>query len=91
VRKGVPIDYSDTDVTAENFLAVLEGAARKVAGHGSGRVVASGPADRVLVVYSGHGAAGALTMPSGPFLFADQLLEAASRKRAANGYGDMVM
>lgn len=40
-----------------------------------GKVLANKPADRVFVYYSDHGAPGILGMPSGPFLYADQLHE----------------
>ena len=41
--------------------------------NGRGKVLANAPADRVFVYYSDHGAPGILGMPSGPFLYADQL------------------
>jgi legumain len=47
VYDGVRIDYRGPDVTAENFLAVLLGDASAVSGKGTGRVVASGPHDKV--------------------------------------------
>jgi legumain len=59
------IDYRGTAVNARNFLAVLRGDAAAVAGVGSGRVIASGPDDRVFVYYTDHGAPGVLGMPSG--------------------------
>lgn len=45
---GVRIDYRGPDVTAENFLSVLLGDASAMAGKGTGRVVDSGPHDKVL-------------------------------------------
>lgn len=66
----MPRDYTGSHVNAETFLAVLEGNASAVAGRGSGKVVASGPNDRVFVFYSDHGAPGILGMPWGPFLYA---------------------
>jgi hypothetical protein len=47
VYDGVAIDYRGPDVTAETFLAVLGGDAAKVAGKGSGRVMASSSKDKV--------------------------------------------
>jgi legumain len=47
VYDGVRIDYRGADVTAENFLSVLLGDAAAMAGKGSGRVVDSGPHDKV--------------------------------------------
>jgi legumain len=91
VYKGVRIDYRGEDVTADTFLAVLEGRAAAVANKGSGRVIASGPNDRVFVFYSDHGSAGVLGMPSGAFLYADQLLGALNRKAAHHGFKEMVL
>jgi len=79
VRGGVPLDYSGEEVTSETFLAVLLGDSEKVARvapNGTGRVLASTRKDRVFVFYSDHGAPGLLGMPSGPPLFADQLVGA---------------
>lgn len=79
VRAGVPLDYAGSDVTGETFLAVLLGDAERVsqiAPNGTGRVLQSGPNDRLFVFYSDHGAPGLLGMPSGPPLYADQLVGA---------------
>ena len=50
-------DYRGPDVTAENFLAVLLGEEPAVIGS-SGKVIKSGPDDRVFVFYADHGAPG---------------------------------
>ena len=50
-------DYHGSDVTAENFLSVLAGREPRVIGS-SGKVVKSGPDDRVFVFYADHGAPG---------------------------------
>ncbi len=50
-------DYRGPDVTAENFLSVLSGQEPTVIGT-SGKVVKSGPEDRVFVFYADHGAPG---------------------------------
>ena len=57
------------------LLGDAEGAAR-AAPNGTGRVLQSGPSDRLFVFYSDHGAPGLLGMPSGPPLYADQLVGA---------------
>lgn len=57
----------------------------------SGRVVASGPHDRVFVYYSDHGAPGIVGMPSGPFLYADQLHAVVANKSRAGGFEEMVL
>ncbi|KXZ49751.1 hypothetical protein GPECTOR_19g202 [Gonium pectorale] len=66
VYGGVPVDYSGSDVNSDVFLAVLSGNASALppGTAGSGRVVASGPHDRVFVFYSDHGAPGVLGMPA---------------------------
>ena len=90
-RGGGLVDYSGTAVTAETFLSVLEGDADAVRGKGTGRVVASGPSDRVFLFYSDHGSVGVLGMPSGEFLFADQLHAALGRKADAGGFREAVL
>jgi legumain len=87
----VPIDYKGENVNAEVFLAVLEGNAAAVTNKGSGRVLKSGSADRVFLFYSDHGAAGVVGMPSGPFLYADQLISSLEKKAKSNGFHEMVM
>ena len=46
-------------MTAANFYAVLLGNASAVTG-GSGKVLSSGPLDKVFVYYTDHGGAGIL-------------------------------
>ncbi|GIL84653.1 hypothetical protein Vretimale_14536 [Volvox reticuliferus] len=92
VYDGVRVDYSGADVNAATFLAVLAGNASAVPpGSGSGRVIASGPYDRIFVFYSDHGSPGVLGMPSGSFLYADQLVAALQRKHARGGYKEAVL
>ena len=55
-------DYRGPDVNAENFLAVLSGAEPAVIGT-SGKVIKSGPDDRVFVFYADHGAPGMVVTP----------------------------
>ncbi|KAK7070960.1 hypothetical protein SK128_008479 [Halocaridina rubra] len=63
VYKGVPKDYIGMDVTPENFLKVLSGDAAGLEGVGSGKVVKSGPNDRVFVNLVDHGAPGIFAFP----------------------------
>ncbi|KAG2427725.1 hypothetical protein HXX76_012050 [Chlamydomonas incerta] len=93
VYGGVRVDYRGSDVSAAVFLAVLEGnaSALPAATRGSGRVLASGPYDRVFVFYSDHGAPGVLGMPSGSFLYADELVGALQRKWRHRGYKEAVL
>ncbi|GIL65128.1 hypothetical protein Vafri_18937, partial [Volvox africanus] len=92
VYDGIRVDYRGADVNAATFLAVLEGNASAVPpGSGSGRVLASGPYDRIFVFYSDHGSPGVLGMPSGSFLYADQLVAALQRKYSRRGYKEAVL
>lgn len=61
---GVPKDYSGKDVTPENFLKVLQGDAEGMKGIGSGRVLQSGPHDRVFINMVDHGAPGIFAFPN---------------------------
>eukprot|EP00198_Chlamydomonas_reinhardtii_P013825 XP_001703162.1 vacuolar processing enzyme [Chlamydomonas reinhardtii] len=93
VYGGVRVDYRGSDVSAAVFLAVLEGNASALppGTRGSGRVLASGPYDRLFVFYSDHGAPGVLGMPSGSFLYADELVGALQRKWRHRGYKEAVL
>jgi len=65
VYAGVPKDYTNKYITPKNFLAVLRGdAAAMKTVPGSGRVINSGPNDRIFVYFSDHGAPGMLAFPS---------------------------
>jgi legumain len=91
VYAGVPKDYTGKDVNANNFLAALLGNRSAVTGGGSGKVVASGPADHVFVYYSDHGGPGVLGMPSSDdYLYAKDLVDALKKKHAAGGYRSLV-
>lgn len=57
----------------------------------SGRVVEAGPNDRLFVFFSDHGAPGILGMPSGPFLYADQLHYALRNRTAIQGFKEAVL
>jgi legumain len=75
VYAGCVIDYKGDDVTAANFLAVIQGKNSEVVG-GNGRVLESGPEDEVFIFYSDHGSPGLIAFPAGPFLYADDQLQA---------------
>lgn len=89
VYEGVYIDYRGNDVTSHTFLSVLAGSEELAA---SGRkVLATKPNDRVFVYYSDHGAPGILGMPSGPFLYADQLHAVIANRSRHNQFSEMVL
>jgi len=65
VYEGVPKDYTNKNITPKNFLAVLRGdAAAMQSVPGTGRVIDSGPNDRIFVYFADHGAPGMLAFPS---------------------------
>jgi legumain len=74
VYPGVLKDYTGETVTAQNFLNVLSGNAAAMKGIGSGRVINSGPNDNVFVFFSDHGGPGLIAMPTGPYLYAKDLV-----------------
>ncbi|XP_074145754.1 legumain isoform X2 [Sminthopsis crassicaudata] len=63
VYEGVPKDYTQENVTPENFLAVLKGDVEVVKDKGSGKVLKSGPKDHVFVYFTDHGGPGILSFP----------------------------
>jgi len=82
VYAGVPKDYTGHEITPENFLNILKGNAAAMNGIGSGKVIASGPNDRVFVNFVDHGAKGILGFPSSQLHAAD--LNMALREMAEN-------
>ncbi|XP_057957454.1 vacuolar-processing enzyme-like [Malania oleifera] len=89
VYEGVPKDYIGEDVTVGNFLAVLLGNKTALTG-GSGKVVDSGPEDHIFVYYTDHGGPGVLGMPTGPYLYAKDLIDVLKKKHAAGTYQSLV-
>eukprot|EP00887_Chlorella_sp_A99_P007632 scaffold20.g7632.t1 len=93
VYAGIVIDYAGAAVNAKQFLAVLAGnvSLAEPGRNGKRKVLATGPEDRIFVYYSDHGAPGILGMPSGPFLYADQLHEVLANKSRHGGFKEMVL
>ncbi|KAI5084694.1 hypothetical protein GOP47_0001031 [Adiantum capillus-veneris] len=90
VYAGVPKDYTGSNVTVDNFLAVLLGEKDMLTG-GSGKVVDSGPDDHIFIFYSDHGGPGVLGMPTNPNLYAVDLIDALQKKHDAGSYKEMVI
>ncbi|CAL5223295.1 g5786 [Coccomyxa viridis] len=91
VYKDVTLDYTGAAVTAQTFLQVLAGKkAPKVIGS-TGKILKSGPNDRVFVYFADHGAPGILGMPNGAFLYADQLNEVLTAKSEQGGFKELVI
>ncbi|KAG9455581.1 hypothetical protein H6P81_000089 [Aristolochia fimbriata] len=89
VYAGVPKDYVGDEITVNNFIAVLLGNKTALTG-GSGKVVDSGPNDHIFVFYSDHGGPGVLGMPTYPYLYADDIVEALKKKHASRSYKNLV-
>ncbi|KAG6541699.1 hypothetical protein Mapa_016964 [Marchantia paleacea] len=90
VYHGVPKDYTGKDVTTHNFFAVILGDKNAITG-GSGKVVDSGPDDRIFVYYSDHGGPGILGMPLPPNLYAPDLISTLKKKYELGTYKKMVI
>lgn len=82
VYAGCKPDYRGKEVTAELFLNVITG--NPAAG---GKVLRSGPKDRVFLNFIDHGGVGIVSFPNGPFLHVKDLsaaLKTMQRKRMFN-------
>jgi len=90
VYKGLQIDYRGGDVTAKNFLSVLQGDFKAMEGKGSGKVILSKPDDHIFVYYADHGNSGFIAFPSGGMLYSNELLDAINSMHRQNKYGKMV-
>lgn len=73
VYEGIHIDYNGSEVTAQNFLNVIQGKETSVK---NGKTLKSGPNDNVFIYYTDHGATGIVGMPVGDPLYADDLMSA---------------
>jgi legumain len=91
VYEGVPLDYTGEHVNSQNFLDALLGGRKPAVLGTSGKVIKSGPKDRVFVYFADHGAPGILGMPSGDYLYADQLISTLKAKAKAGGFLDLVL
>ncbi|XP_014240446.1 legumain-like [Cimex lectularius] len=72
VYKGVPKDYTGSDVNPSVFLNVLKGNQTGVRGIGSEKVILSGPNDTIFVNFVDHGSPGYLSLQD-KMLYADDL------------------
>ncbi|OVA08482.1 Peptidase C13 [Macleaya cordata] len=89
VYGGVPKDYTGNDVNVNNFFAVLLGNITGLTG-GSEKVVNSGPNDHIFVYYTDHGGPGTLGMPSGEYLYANDLNDVLKKKHSLGTYKSLV-
>lgn len=96
VYAGVRKDYTGHQITPKNFLAVLRGDAVAMKGIGTGRVVASGPSDRIFVYFADHGAPGMLAFPSHHLvvptkLYAKDLISTLEKMHKQQKYAEMLL
>ncbi|XP_005101870.1 legumain [Aplysia californica] len=91
VYQGVPKDYTGKEVTPDIFLKVLTGdseGVKAVLGR-DGKVIKSGPNDRVFVNFADHGAPGFLAFPT-DMLKAQDLHKAIKSMHKNKQYKQMV-
>ncbi|KAK3875526.1 hypothetical protein Pcinc_019605 [Petrolisthes cinctipes] len=90
VYQGVPKDYTGDDVTPENFLKVLAGDTEGLMGVGSGKVLGSGPNDRVFINLVDHGGPGIFGFPK-TFLHARAFVSALTKMHRNKQYKEMTI
>ncbi|KAK9742043.1 hypothetical protein RND81_03G144900 [Saponaria officinalis] len=84
-RKGIIINNP-------NGGDVYQGVPKDYTGErGSGKVVNSGPNDRIFIYYSDHGSPGVLTMPDNDDLYAKDLITTLKKKYEMRAYKSMVI
>jgi legumain len=83
-------DYTGSDVTAANFMSVLKGDAAAMQGIGSGKVLKSGPNDKVFINFADHGGPGLIAMPAGPYLYAQDLMDTLTYMHTNTMYSQLV-
>ncbi|WOH12158.1 hypothetical protein DCAR_0831657 [Daucus carota subsp. sativus] len=89
VYAGVPKDYTGTNLTQNNLFAAILGNKSMVKA-GSGKVVDSGPNDRIFIYYTDHGGPGILGMID-EFLYAKDLIDMLKLKHSTGTYKEMVI
>jgi legumain len=90
VYVNVNKDYTGNDVTAINFLNVLNGSASAMHGIGSGKVVNSTSDDNIFVYYTDHGAPGFVGMPTRPYLYATDVLATLKKMKTDGKFNKLV-
>jgi legumain len=71
VYPGVPHDYTGNNVNKQQFLAALSGDDKTTHGR---KVIKSTEDDEIFVYYSDHGSTGLIAMPSGDYLYSNELM-----------------
>jgi legumain len=76
-------------VTPEVFLAVLKGDKDFVKGKGNGRVLETGPQDKIFVFFSDHGSVGLIAFPT-KYLYATAMIPVLDEMAAKNRFDKFV-
>ncbi|XP_036406867.1 legumain-like [Megalops cyprinoides] len=90
VYEGVLRDYTGNDVSAKNFLAVLEGDESSVTKRGPKKVIKSGSNDTIFVYLSDHGSNGIFAFPKNQ-LYATDLIDTVKKMNSNQQFSQMVI
>jgi len=85
VYKGVPHDYTGNEVTAANFLKILQGQDM-----GGKKTIKSTADDNVFVFYSDHGSVNLVAFPTGGYLYAKDLNAALADMASKKKFKELV-
>jgi len=88
VYGDIKVSYSGDQVTAQNFLNVIQGI--KEGDTKNGPVLESKKGDNVFIYYSDHGATGLVAMPTGDPLYATDLMKALNNMNKKQMYNQLV-
>ncbi|KAI6228838.1 Legumain [Aphelenchoides fujianensis] len=90
--EGVKVDYSGEDITAKNYLAGLTGHKEDLSlvegSSSTGRVLQTGPNDRLFVFHFSHGEPGRVLLADG-YLYAKDLHEAFERMQREQKFKEL--
>jgi len=88
VYDGCKVDYRGSIVTAKLFLSVITGEESGVPD--GGKVLKSGPNDRVFLNFVDHGGVGIVAFPNGPLLHASELSKALQTMQKKDMFKDLL-
>jgi len=88
VYDGCKVDYRGSIVTAKLFLSVITGEESGVPD--GGKVLKSGPNDRVFLNFVDHGGVGIVAFPNGPLLHASELSMALRTMQKKNMFKELL-
>eukprot|EP00419_Tripos_fusus_P065470 CAMPEP_0172930270 /NCGR_PEP_ID=MMETSP1075-20121228/218903_1 /TAXON_ID=2916 /ORGANISM="Ceratium fusus, Strain PA161109" /LENGTH=482 /DNA_ID=CAMNT_0013791579 /DNA_START=126 /DNA_END=1571 /DNA_ORIENTATION=- len=88
VYHGCKVDYRGKKVTAKLFLDVITGEESKVPA--PGKVLKSGPNDKVFINFVDHGGVGIVAFPNGPLLHASELSMALRTMQKKNMFKELL-